>query len=136
MKAKHYFCLNFETNTWYQKALISSQRCKTFSVKPVYNGHPWNLKKVAVWKRCLIKLRFRLVINEINWPLLTGGRYSKVVIKSGVTVLIICSFNFSNSDTSCKKYIDPKDTNPNNKNKLLKAFLPFLPFLVKYFDKS
>ncbi len=56
-------------------------------VKPVYNGHPWDLKKVAAWKRCVIKLRFRLVVNETNWPLLTGGRYSQVVIKSGLTVL-------------------------------------------------
>jgi hypothetical protein len=28
------------------------------TVKPVYNGHPWDLKKVAVGQRCLIKLRF------------------------------------------------------------------------------
>ncbi len=44
------------------------------TVKPVYNGHPWVLKKAAVWQRCLIKLRFRLAINDSNWPLLTGGR--------------------------------------------------------------
>ena len=28
------------------------------TVKPVYNGHPWDLKKAAVRQRCLIKLRF------------------------------------------------------------------------------
>jgi hypothetical protein len=56
------------------------------TVKPVNNGHPWDLKKVAVWKRCLIKLRFILVVNETNLPLLTGGRYSQVVVKSGLTV--------------------------------------------------
>jgi hypothetical protein len=66
--------------------------------------------------------------------LLTGGRYSKVVIKSGVTVLIVSISQIQ--ILLAKKYIDPKDTNLNNKNKLLKAFLPFLPFLVKYFDKS
>jgi hypothetical protein len=51
-----------------------------YTVKPVYNGHPWGLKKVAVWKRGLIKLRFRLVFDEpklavVNrWPLFRGGR--------------------------------------------------------------
>jgi hypothetical protein len=28
----------------------------------------------------------RLVVNETNWPLLTGGRYSQVVIKLGLIV--------------------------------------------------
>ncbi len=56
------------------------------TVKPVNNGHPWDLEKVAVWKRCLIKLRFRLVVDDSNWPLLTGGRYSEVVIRTGLTV--------------------------------------------------
>ncbi len=31
---------------------------KRGTVKPVNNGHPWDLKKVAVGKRFLIKLRF------------------------------------------------------------------------------
>jgi hypothetical protein len=34
-------------------------------------------------------LRFRLVANKTNWPLLTGGRYSKVIVKSGLTVIIL-----------------------------------------------
>ena len=46
-------------------------------------NNPWNLKKVAIWRRCI---RFRLVVNETNWLLLTGGRYSQVVVKSGLTV--------------------------------------------------
>jgi hypothetical protein len=58
------------------------------TVKPVYNGHAWDLKKVAVWQRCLIKLRFRLVVDDSNWPLLLGGRCSQVVVKSGLTVYI------------------------------------------------
>jgi hypothetical protein len=49
------------------------------TVKPVYNGHPWDLKKAGVRKRCLMKLKFRLVVNKTNWPLLTGGRYSQVL---------------------------------------------------------
>jgi hypothetical protein len=56
------------------------------TVKPVYNGHPWDLKKVAVWKRCLIKLIFNMVVNVLNWPLLTGGCYSQVVVNSGLTL--------------------------------------------------
>ncbi len=44
------------------------------TVKPEYNGHPWDLKKVAVRKRYLIELRFRLVVDDLNWPLFRGGR--------------------------------------------------------------
>jgi hypothetical protein len=33
------------------------------------------------------KIRFRLVVNDSNWPLLAGGRYSQVVVKTGLTVL-------------------------------------------------
>ncbi len=62
------------------------------TVKPVYNGHPWDLKKAAVWQRCLIKLRFRLAVDDSNWPLLTGGRCSQVVVKSGLTVLFKLEF--------------------------------------------
>ncbi len=32
-------------------------------------------------------MRFRLVVDDLNWPLLTGGRYSEVVVKTGLTVL-------------------------------------------------
>jgi hypothetical protein len=31
-------------------------------------------------------LRFRLVVDDSSWPLLTGGRCSQVVVKSGLTV--------------------------------------------------
>jgi hypothetical protein len=58
-----------------------------FPVKPVYNDHPWDLKKVAVGQRCLIKLIFRLAVDDSNWPLSTGGPCSQVVVKSGLTVL-------------------------------------------------
>jgi hypothetical protein len=44
------------------------------------------------------KTEFRLANGKSNWPLLTGGRYSQVVIKSGLTVhnfnLICFDFNF------------------------------------------
>jgi hypothetical protein len=29
-----------------------------------------------------------------DWPLLTGGRYSEVVIRTGLTVLVNCTFKF------------------------------------------
>jgi hypothetical protein len=61
------------------------------TVNPVYNGHPWDLKKAAVGQRSLIKLRFRLAVDGSNWPLLTGGRCSQVVVKSGLTVFEIVS---------------------------------------------
>ena len=31
-------------------------------------------------------MRFILVVDDTNWPLLTGGRCSQVVVKSGLTV--------------------------------------------------
>ncbi len=51
------------------------------TVKPMYNGHPWDPKKASVWKRGMIKVRFRLFIDESNQPLSTGGRCSDVVVK-------------------------------------------------------
>ncbi len=66
------------------------------TVKPVYNGHPWDLKKVAVWKRGLIKVRFWLAVDESNRPLLTGGRCSEVAVKAGLTVYLFLFLNTSN----------------------------------------
>ena len=43
------------------------------TVKPVYNGHPWDFKILAVVDR---------------WPLLAGGRCSEVAVNTGLTVLI------------------------------------------------
>jgi hypothetical protein len=53
----------------------------------VYNDHPCDLKNVVVGKKGLIKVRFRLVIDESNWPLQIGGRCSEVVVKVGLTVI-------------------------------------------------
>ena len=58
---------------------------------------PLGPEKVAVWKRGLIKVRFRLVIDEQNWPLLTGGRCSEVVVKAGLTVHQNKYFKLSNT---------------------------------------
>jgi hypothetical protein len=38
-------------------------------------------------------LRFRLVVDDSNWPLLTGGRYSEVVVRTGLTVFDKVIFN-------------------------------------------
>ncbi len=59
--------------------------CRT-TVKPVYNRQPWDPKKAAVWKRCLIKLIFKLVVVDSNWQLFTGGLCSQVVVNLGLTV--------------------------------------------------
>jgi hypothetical protein len=48
----------------------------------VYKNHPWEMKKVATCKRSLIKVIFRLVVVELNWPLLTVGNCAEVVIKA------------------------------------------------------
>jgi hypothetical protein len=56
------------------------------TVKPVYNGHSRDQKKATVTQRGLIKLRFRLAVDDSNWPLLTGGRCSQVVVRSGLIV--------------------------------------------------
>ncbi len=62
-----------------------------YTVKPVYNGHPWDSKKVAVvqkwslfrgWTVNIEKLGIKLV-----WPLQTSGCCSEVAIKTGLTVL-------------------------------------------------
>ena len=33
-----------------------------------------------------MKLRFRLIVDESNWLLQIGGRYSEVVVKAGLSV--------------------------------------------------
>ena len=90
----------------------------------MYNGHAWDLNKAAVWQRRLIKLRFTLAIDDSNWPLLTGGRCSQVVVKSGLTVLstINLSHNKSSSGTTiflrigidCQEKIDSHGLWPQN----------------------
>jgi hypothetical protein len=87
------------------------------TVKPVYNGHPWDLKKVAIGQRCLIKLRFRLVVDDSNWPLLTGGRCSQVVVKSGLTVFFNLSTISTNVYNEVKINIILKNIPPSEKIK-------------------
>jgi len=50
---------------------------------------PLGPKIVAVWKRGLIKVRFRLVVDVSNWPFLTSGRCSEVVVQTGLIVFKI-----------------------------------------------
>jgi len=54
------------------------------TVKPVYNGHPWDLKNVAVMQRVVLKrsVASRLQAGRYGfklafvarWPLFRGGR--------------------------------------------------------------
>jgi hypothetical protein len=39
-------------------------------------------------------VRFRLAVYEPNWPFLTGGRCSDVVVKAGLTVLPFFHSNY------------------------------------------
>ncbi len=75
---------------WHLRSLlhyfISYEHLYNDTVKPVHNGHPWELIKEAFWRRGLIKVRFRLVVDDSNWPLLTGGRCLEVAVKAGLTV--------------------------------------------------
>jgi hypothetical protein len=57
------------------------------TVKPVYNGHPWNLKNVVVMQGLSKKASFRLAVLASDWPLWTDGRYAEVVVRTGLTVL-------------------------------------------------
>jgi hypothetical protein len=56
----------------------------------VHNGHSWDLKNMVVMQRVFRKISvvisFRLVVKASNWPLLMGGRYSEVVVRTGLTV--------------------------------------------------
>ncbi len=78
----------FSFSQWKMKKKMYSKNKNLFSVKPVFNNQPWDLEKVAVWKRCLKKVRLILAVNDKNWPLLTGGRCSVVVLKEGLTVMV------------------------------------------------
>jgi hypothetical protein len=71
----------------------------TSTVKPVNNDHRWDLKKVAVVQNnssCLMGVQTGRVNFEValvgwdsGWSLLTGGRYSNVVVSTGLTVLFL-----------------------------------------------
>ena len=63
------------------------------TVKPVYNGHPWDPQKAAVVYRggrysevSPIKLQLVWDVWGSGWPLLTGGRCSEVAVNTGLTV--------------------------------------------------
>jgi hypothetical protein len=62
---------------------IQSKLCTTATLGPEKSG-------------CLTKvsdtMKFRLVIDDSNWLLLTGGRCSRVAVKSGLTVYIFIMF--------------------------------------------
>ncbi len=72
-----------------------------YTVKPVYNGHPWDPKKVAVVQR--VAAVQGLVQNsrlsnstvsragDLGRSLLTGGRCSEVAASTGLTVCVKCS---------------------------------------------
>jgi hypothetical protein len=42
------------------------------------------------------KVGFKLAVRAADWPLLTGGRYSEVAVRTGLTVHVICILFFIN----------------------------------------
>ncbi len=68
-----------------------------FTVKPAFNGHPCPpppQKKCTLYrggqslKVFQSKLVFKLILPDIVWPLLTGGRYSEVNVNTVLTVSV------------------------------------------------
>ncbi len=53
----------------------------------MYNSHPWDLRNVAVMQKDQWSVGFRLAVRAADWPLLTGGRYSEVAVRTGLTAL-------------------------------------------------
>jgi hypothetical protein len=70
-----------------------------FTVKPVYNGHPWDPEKVTVVQRVAVVQRLvqntwlscSMIIRagDLGRSLLTGGRCSEVAVSTGLTVFVI-----------------------------------------------
>jgi hypothetical protein len=66
----------------------------------VHNGHSQDLKKWLFDKGAVVKASFILAVTKLYWPLLTGGRCSKVAVSSGLTVFFIPQDNKQLSKTS------------------------------------
>jgi hypothetical protein len=60
----------------------------------VHNGHPRDPKKWPFDRGALIKVRFVLAVTQLYRPLLTGGRFSKVAVSSGLTVFKLADLKF------------------------------------------
>ena len=87
-------CTEFQTAR--EKKMFCNLLINMSTVKPVHNGHPWDLKNVVVmqrvvWKRSVVSkpqtghYGFRLAVVD-SWPLFAGGRYSEVAVRTGLTV--------------------------------------------------
>ncbi len=60
------------------------------TIKPVYNDHLWDPRKVAVVQRVVssINLSITFVCWDLGWLLLAGSCCSEVVVSTGLTVLL------------------------------------------------
>ncbi len=75
---------------------LGREKIMLTTVKPVYNGHPWDHQKVAVVQRMAVVQRLvqntRLIYTrfsrarDLGRPLQTGGRCSEVAVSTGLTV--------------------------------------------------
>jgi hypothetical protein len=71
---------------WFMQLLNFSQTC--------VQQPPLGPEKSGRLTEVYDKPRFRLAVYGSNWPLLTGGRCSQVVVKSGLTVYLNLLINF------------------------------------------
>jgi hypothetical protein len=73
--------------------LYLAYRKYIITVKPVYNGHPWNPQKVASEHRwllrrgCSIKIGMKISLAGPSLAIVEGGRCSEVVVKAGLIVV-------------------------------------------------
>jgi hypothetical protein len=68
------------------------------TVKPVYNGRPWDPQKVAIVQSWPVFTGFSIKIGikeawpDLGWLLLTVGCYSELAVNTGLTVLLKTNF--------------------------------------------
>jgi hypothetical protein len=65
----------------------SCRRLNFYTVKPVYNRHPWDPKILTVVEAFQSKLLLYLIWPGLGWPLLACGRCSEVAVNTGLTVI-------------------------------------------------
>ncbi len=129
---RHYLSVNFCTNdfkaievvsktshtvTWFHtishpvihchKLLHTVTHCYSFAnpVKPVDNNNPWGPKIVAVGRCSEITYVINVRVGTSKrWSLLTGGCYSEVVVRTGLTLLMPNVTKMSYDLYNCIKY--------------------------------
>ncbi len=92
----HYFLLllieSFDTKNENFNRKVNNQKS---TIRPVYNGHPWDPQKEAAVQRLRHRwslftvYQYKILKNwSSSWPLQTCGRCSEVAVNTGMTVHI------------------------------------------------